>query len=62
LIDAYNRQKRIWGVRQQLLYLIALDKVIMKDLVKVQSVMRIAEILLLSIPLCKCFSGENISG
>jgi len=27
LIDAYNRQKRIWGVHQQLLYLIALDEV-----------------------------------
>lgn len=27
LIDAYNRQKRIWGVHQQLLYLVALDKV-----------------------------------
>lgn len=27
LIDACNRQKRIWGVHQQLLYLVALDKV-----------------------------------
>lgn len=27
LIDAYNRQKKIWGVHQQLLYLVALDKV-----------------------------------
>lgn len=27
LIDAYNHQKRIFGVHQQLLYLVALDKV-----------------------------------
>ena len=27
LVDVYNSQKRIWGVHQQLLYLVALDKV-----------------------------------